>query len=156
MPTTTDPSSAAPTIAIGLNQLTIMATGIAPGNTIDRAVDLTATSGGFSAVKLTTRPLTSSVLDSDAARGLQMWVTQCSTPWVVAGRPYRYLCGTSTKTVLGSLPWVGSSRPLANLSITAGGAIDHLRIRLTLPASSGNSFQNKTSTVLYTFVGSAT
>lgn len=154
--TTTIPSPVTPTIGIGLNQLTITASGIAPGDTIDRAVDLTATSVGFSTVELTTRPLTSSVLNSDAARGLQMSITRCSTPWVFSGPPYRYSCAASTKTVLGSLPWVGSTRSLANLSITAGGAVDHLRIRLTLPASSGNSFQDKTSTVRYTFAGSGT
>ena len=41
---------------------------------------------------------------------------------------------------------------LSNLTLTAG-TTDHLRVTVTLPSTAGNTFQNLSSTVGYTFTG---
>jgi hypothetical protein len=41
---------------------------------------------------------------------------------------------------------------LANLTLTAG-STDHLRVTVTLPSTAGNSLQNLSSTIAYTFTG---
>ena len=54
--------------------------------------------------------------------------------------------------MLASRALVGSGIALSNLTLTAG-STDHLRVTLTFPSGADNSFQNKSSTVSYTFTG---
>jgi spore coat-associated protein N len=54
--------------------------------------------------------------------------------------------------VLASRALVGSNIALSNLTLTAG-ATDHLRVTLTFPSGAGNTLQNQSSTVSYTFTG---
>jgi len=48
---------------------------------------------------------------------------------------------------------IQSGVSLNNLSALTAGATDHLRVTLTFPSGAGNSFQNKSSTLQYTFAG---
>lgn len=69
-----------------------------------------------------------------------------------SGPPYTYTCSGSTSSVLASSPVIGSNLALANLTLTAG-STDHLRVTVTLPSTAGNSLQNLSSTIAYTFTG---
>lgn len=152
------------TVSIGLgatgaatNRLSVGATGLVPGDTIQRSVDLTNNGGGSSdslaSVGLTTAASPSSLLDTDTTNGLQMAIDKCSVAWTEAGPPYAYTCGGASSTVLASRAVVGSNLALSNLSSLTTGSTDHLRVTLTLPATAGNTLQGQSSTITYTFTG---
>ena len=152
-------SSGTVTIALGAtgastNRLNVDATAIAPGDTIQRSVDLVDQGTiNLASVTLTTSATTSSVLDTDATNGLQMVIDKCSQAWTEAGPPYTYTCGGSTSTVLSSRAVIQTGVTLSNLSSLTAGNTDHLRATLTFPSGAGNSFQNKSSTIQYAFTG---
>ena len=147
------------TIALGAtgastNRLNIGASGVAPGDTIQRSVDLiNSGSLDLASVTLTTTAAPSSLLDTDATNGLQMVIDKCSVAWTEAGPPYTYTCGGTTSTVLASHAVIGSNLALSNLGATTAGATDHLRVTLTLPSGANNTFQNQSSTISYAFAG---
>jgi len=156
-------SSGSVTIALGAagaaNRLTVNATGIAPGDTIQRAFQLsnTGTIDLAGAPTLTTTASPSSLLDTDGTNGLQMVIDKCSVAWTEAGTApaYTYTCGGTTTSVLASRAVIGSSIALSNLTdlVTGGSGPDYLRLTLTLPSGAGNTFQNLTSTLTYSFNG---
>jgi spore coat-associated protein N len=152
-------SSGTVAIALGAtgastNRLNVDATAIAPGDTIQRSVDLIDQGTlDLASVTLTTQATTSSVLDTDGTNGLQMVIDKCSQAWTESGPPYTYTCGGSTSTVLSSRAVIQSGVTLSNLSSLTAGNTDHLRVTLTFPSGAGNSFQNKSSTIQYTFTG---
>lgn len=139
------------------NRLNIGASNIAPGDTIQRSVDLSnsASTVGLAAITLTTTASPSSLLDTDATNGLQMVIDKCSQAWTEGGTApaYTYSCGGTTSTVLASRPVIGSNLALSNLSALTAGNSDHLRVTLTLPVGAGNTFQGLSSTITYTFTG---
>src|SRR5438132_822400 len=149
------------TVTIGLgatgastNRLNIDATATAPGDTIQRSVDLIDQGTiNLASVTLTTAATTSSVLDTDATNGLQMVIDKCSQAWTESGPPYTYTCGGSTSSVLTTRAVIQTGVTLSNLSALTAGNTDHLRVTLTFPSGAGNSFQNKSSTIEYTFTG---
>src|SRR5689334_15807031 len=60
------------------NRLTVAASGLVPGDTVQRAADLSvAGDQGLSGVTLSTTASPSSVLDTDATNGLQMVIDSC-------------------------------------------------------------------------------
>ena len=152
-------SSGTVTIALGAtgaatNRLNVGASALAPGDTVQRSVDLTNSGSiDLAGVTLTTTASPSSLLDTDATNGLQMVVDKCSVAWTEAGPPFTYTCSGSTSNVLASRAVIGSNLSLSNLGVTAPGATDHLRVTLTLPSGADNSFQNKSSTITYAFTG---
>ena len=154
-------SSGTVTIALGAtgastNRLTVGATAIAPGDTIQRSVDLiNSGSLDLASVTLTTTAAPSSLLDTDATNGLQMVIDKCSVAWTEGGAApaYTYTCSGSTSTVLASTPVVGSNLALSNLSALTAGSTDHLRVTLTLPSGAGNTLQNQSSVIQYAFTG---
>jgi predicted ribosomally synthesized peptide with SipW-like signal peptide len=158
--TFTSSTSATHTIASGtltlsapFSRLGTGASPIAAGDTMQRAIDL-AYSGSidFASATLTTSASPSSNLDTDASNGLQIAIDKCSVAWTESGPPYTYTCSGSTSAVLASRALIGSNVALSNLSLTAG-ATDHLRVTITLPSTAGNSLQNLSSTIAYTFTG---
>jgi spore coat-associated protein N len=158
--TFTSSTSASHTIASGTLSLTApvsrLGTGaspIAPGDTMQRAIDLSYSGTiSFGSATLTTSATSSSLLDTDAANGLQIAIDKCSQAWTESGPPYTYTCGGSTSSVLASRALIGSALALSNLTLTAG-STDHLRVTITLPSSADNTLQNKSSTIDYTFAG---
>jgi len=152
-------SSGTVTIALGAtgastNRLNIGASGLAPGDTIQRSVDLlNSGSLDLASVTLTTTAAPSSLLDTDATNGLQMVIDKCSVAWTESGPPYTYTCGGTTSSVLASRPVIGSALAPSNLSSLTSGATDHLRVTLTLPSGAGNTLQNQSSTISYAFTG---
>jgi spore coat-associated protein N len=158
--TFTSSTSASHTIASGTLSLTApvsrLGTGaspIAPGDTMQRAIDLSYSGTiSFGSATLTTSATSSSLLDTDAANGLQIAIDKCSQAWTESAPPYTYTCGGSTSSVLASRALIGSALALSNLTLTAG-STDHLRVTITLPSSADNTLQNKSSTIDYTFTG---
>jgi spore coat-associated protein N len=140
------------------NRLDVGASDIAPGDTIQRSVDL---SNGASTIDLASITLDTSVvgasspLDSDATNGLQMTIDKCDVPWTEGGTApaYTYTCGGTTSTVLASTPVIGTGLALSNLSALTAGQTDHLRVTLSLPTSADNTFQGQSSTIGFTFTG---
>jgi spore coat-associated protein N len=138
------------------NRLTISASGIIPGDTISRAVDLQNNgTENLSAVTLTTTASPSSLLDTDAVNGLQMVIDRCSAPWTETGSSpaFSYTCGATQTSVLASRAIVGSGLALANLTTTTTGNTDHLRVLVTFAATATNTMQGLTSTITYAFDG---
>ena len=152
-------SSGTVTIALGAtgaatNRLNIGATAVAAGDTIQRSVDLiNSGSIDLASITLTTTASPSSLLDTDAANGLQMVIDKCSQAWTEAGPPYTYTCGGTTSSVVGSRQVIGGNLALSNRSAFTNGLTDHLRVTLTLPSAAPNSFQNQSSTISYAFTG---
>jgi len=148
------------TIALGAtgtadNRLNIAATGVVPGDTIQRAVNVSNTGNqDIASITLTTAASTSSLLDTDATDGLQMVIERCSVAWTEGGSApaYTYTCSGTTSTVLASRAVIGSGLSLSNLGLTAG-TTNHLRVTLTLPSTAGNTLQGLTSVIAYTFTG---
>jgi len=149
------------TLALGAtgsvtNRLNINATGVAPGDTMQRSVDLTNSgSVDMASITLTSTATASSALDTDATNGLQLVIDKCSVAWTESGSSpaFTYTCGGSTSSVLASRAVIGSNLSLSNLTSTTAGSTDHLRFTITLPTTAGNSFQNLTSTISYAFTG---
>jgi predicted ribosomally synthesized peptide with SipW-like signal peptide len=155
-------SSGTVSIALGAtgavtNRLTVNATSIVPGDTIQRSVDLTnSSSDPLGSVSLTTTAAPTSLLDTDATNGLQMTITSCSVPWTESGTSpaFTYSCSGSTSTVLASRAVIGSNISLSSLNVLSSATgTDHLRVTLTLPSSAGNTFQGLSSTITYAFTG---
>src|SRR6478735_1728968 len=154
-------SSGTVTIALGAtgastNRLTVGASNIAPGDTIQRSVDLIDSGSiDLASITLTTNATTSSLLDTDATNGLQMVIDRCSNAWTEGGTApaYTYTCSGATSTVLASRAIVGTNLALSNLSALTNGVTDHLRVTLSFPSAAPNSFQNQSSTIQYTFTG---
>ncbi|MGQ0431642.1 MAG: TasA family protein [Microthrixaceae bacterium] len=137
------------------NRLTVAATGVHPGDTMQRAVKLSNTSTAtMGSITLTTSATTSTALDTDATNGLQMAIDRCSVAWTESGTSpaYTYTCGGSTSTVLATRAIIGSDLALSNVGLTSG-SVDYLRVTVTLPSTAGNSFQGLSSTVQYSFTG---
>ena len=141
------------------NRLTVGASNLVPGDTIQRAADLinngTGSSDNLASITLTTAASPSSLLDTDASNGLQMVIDRCSVAWTEAGTPpaYTYTCSGTTTSVVATRAVIGSTLALSNLTTLTTGNTDHLRVTLTLPAAAGNTFQGLSSTLTYTFTG---
>ena len=148
--------------AVGVaNRLTVAAVNVVPGDTMQRAFNL---SGGNStsplgSVTLTSVASTSSLLDTEATDGLQVKIEKCSLPtgWVEAGvaPAYTYTCPLGTvSTVMAERPVIGSNVSVTGLdSLSTAGATDALRMTLTLPSAAGNNLQDQASTIAFTFTG---
>jgi spore coat-associated protein N len=151
------------TVAIGLgsagtatNRLTVGASNIAPGDTIERQVQLSDTGTiPLASIGLTTTASPSSLLDTETTNGLQMTIQSCSAAWTEAGTApaYTYTCSGTTGTVLASRAVIGANITLPGLASLSAGGVDHLLVTLTLPSSAPNTMQNQSSTITYTFLG---
>ena len=157
----TDVSSGTVAIALGAsgagNRLSVAATGLVPGDTVQRAVTLTNAAGNqaLAGIKLTTTAPVTSILNTDPALGLQLTIDTCSVPWTEAGTApaYTYTCSGTTNSVLASRAVIGTDLSLANLTSVAANKTDNLRVTLTLPTGADNTFQAQNSTINLSFTG---
>jgi len=154
-------SSGTVSIALGTagtaqNRLTVGASNLVPGDTVQRAVDLTsASSDPLGSVTLQTSGSPSNVLLSDP-NGLTVKVDKCSIAWTESGTApaYTYTCGGTTSSVLGSSAVGGSAVPLGSLAaLASGSSTDHLLVTLTLPSAAGNNLQSLSTSITYSFNG---
>lgn len=154
-------SSGTVTAALGTagtadNRLTLNATAVAAGDTMERAVKLT--NGGtlnWASASLTTSATTSTLLDTDATNGLQMLVDKCSVAWTEAGTSpaFTYTCSGVQTTLIASRAVIGADLSLGSLGALTAGGSDFLRVKLTLPSTAGNTFQGLSSTIQFAFTG---
>jgi len=161
--TSASQSVAAGTVVIALgntgastNRLTVNASGLVPGDTIQRSFDLSNTgSQDLASIALTTSASPSSLLDTDATNGLQMVIDRCSVAWTESGSSpaFTYSCSGSTTTIVTSRAVIQSSLSMAGLSALTAAGTDHLRLTLTFPGTAGNTFQGLSSTLTYSFLG---
>jgi spore coat-associated protein N len=138
------------------NRLTVNASGLVPGDTVQRSFDISNTgSQDLASVALTTTASPSSLLDTDTTHGLQMVVDRCSVAWTESGSSptFTYSCSGSTTTVISSRPVIQSGLTMNGLSALTAGGTDHLRLTLTFPSTAGSSFQGLSSSVTYSFLG---
>lgn len=150
-------SVAAGTVVMNLSQhgtlgTTVAATGIVPGDTIERSVRLTQTaaSQNFGGVRLTTSAQTSNVLTTDTTNGLQLVVDLCTAAWVASGNTLT--CPGTMTNALASRPVIGGNLLLSQVSNTLNSSNDaYLRLTLTLPTSAGDNFQGISNLLTYTF-----
>ena len=84
-----------------------------------------------------------------------MVVDKCSIAWVEVGTSpaFTYTCAGTTSSVIASRAVIGSNLNMASLAALTNGGTDHLRVTLTLPSTTGNTFQTLTSTITYSFLG---
>jgi spore coat-associated protein N len=134
----------------GSANLTVAATDIAPGDTIQRIVPITTTGTvGLTGMSLTTTAATTSLLDS-GAEGLRMTIDSCSSAWTPSGNTFTCDGPATVSTVLSDVSVLGSNRALAAID-TAAGATNNLRVTLTLPTAADDTYQDRTSVIDYRF-----
>lgn len=136
------------------NRLTVGAAGLVPGDSLQRAVQLSNTgTEALADLVLTTTASSSSVLDTDQVHGLKLSLDRCSVPWTeLTTTPTTYTCGGTTTSVASSRPVAAGALDVGGPSLVAG-KTDHLRVTLTLPPAADNAFQDKTSTLVFAFTG---
>jgi spore coat-associated protein N len=152
-------SSGSVSIALGAtgpaNRLTVAASNLVPGDTVQRAVDLTsASSDPLGSVSLQITGAPSNALLTDA-NGLTVKVDKCSVAWTEAGTSpaFTYTCGGTTTSVLAAAA-VGNTSSLSGLAALASGAsTDHLLVTLALPTAATNALQGLSSSITYAFTG---
>ncbi|HST50279.1 TasA family protein [Jatrophihabitans sp.] len=153
-------SSGSVSIALGTpntaaNRFSVAATGLVPGDTVQRAVTLSNAAGNqaLASIALTTAATTSSKLDTDPTLGLQLKIDSCSVAWTETGTApaYAYSCSGTTKSVLATRAVIGSNLTLNNLAALAANSTDNLVVTMTFPAAADNTFQNQSSVVNFTF-----
>ena len=120
--------------------------GVVPGASVTQAINLVNDGdSALSSVRLATAATQSSVMDADTVNGLQMTVRSCSVAWTSD-----FSCAGSAKTLLAGGPVVRDAALTDPASVTAG-ATDHLAVTLSLPASAGDAFKDKSSELALTF-----
>ena len=143
------------TAGTAANRLTMGASGLVPGDTVQRAVDLSVNGNqALSAIALTTTASPSSVLDTDATNGLQMMIDECSVPWTESGTSpaFTYTCSGTTSSVLANRAVIGSNLALPGVGLNPSDQ-SYLRVTLTLPTTADNTFQGQSSAIAFDFTG---
>jgi spore coat-associated protein N len=143
------------------NRMTVAATGVVPGDTIQRTATLSnaAANQALSSITLTTSATPpANVLTTDLTNGLQTKIDRCSVAWTEAGAgteasPYTYTCSGTTSVVLAQRAIIGLNLALTNLTTLAVNTTDYLRVTTTLPSTADNAFQGLTASVAFTFTG---
>ena len=140
------------------NRLSVGATDLAPGDTLQRGFAL-RNNGSLDMASITmaiSAPSTST-LDTDATNGLEVKIDKCSIAWVEVGTgPYTYTCAGTTSSVLSYTPVAtvkNTPATLSGLSALTAGSTDNLVATVRLPSSAGNSLQGLSSTLSISFTG---
>ena len=152
-------SSGTVSIALGAsgaaNRLSVAASNLVPGDTVQRAVDLTSSSSdALGSVSLQTSGSPSNALITDP-NGLQVKIDKCSNAWTEAGTApaYTYTCSGTTTSILATTA-VGGTASLSGLAaLSSGSSTDHLLVTLTLSSAAGNSLQGLSTAITYAFNG---
>jgi spore coat-associated protein N len=152
-------SSGSVSIALGAtgpaNRLTVAASNLVPGDTVQRAVDLTSASSdplGSVSLQITGSPNNALLTD---ANGLTVKVDKCSVAWTEAGTApaYTYTCSGTNTSVLAAAA-VGNTSSLSGLAaLSSGSSTDHLLVTLALPTAATNALQGLSTSITYAFNG---
>lgn len=162
--TFTDTDSASATITAGTvtidladaganNRLNVGASGMVPGDSLQRRVVLTNDGNqNLASVTLTTTAAAATLLTSDATDGLQMKIEKCSVAWVESlSTPYTYTCAGTVSTVLARRAILGSALSLSGMASVTSGSSDDMVVTVDLPSTADNDFQGLESVITYTF-----
>ena len=134
------------TAADGTATVPLAFDGVVPGASVTRVLDLVNDgTSALASVRLGTVATESSVMDTDTVNGLQMTVQSCSVAWTSDAT-----CTGTVRTLLGSGPVVRDSL-LSDPASLAAGTTDHLAVRLELPVSAGDAFEEQSSELALTF-----
>ena len=162
-PTTSSPLNAAQ-LALGLgadgsanNRLTVGASNILPGDTMQRAITLTNTATDFAEIDLTVRAGSVTALTTDTTDGLHVTVSSCSGNWVEANAPnYTYTCsagaGGITK-IVNNQPIIQTNTDLGALNSLTSNGSDTLVVTVALPTTAPATMAGATTTLDFTFTG---
>ena len=132
--------------ATGVTTVPVAVTGLVPGGTARRLLDLTNTGTvAVSALQLETAAPTVGASSSD---GLQVALERCSQAWSSDGAS----CAGTTTTVAADRP-ATARIDLPGSPAFAVGATDHLRLTLRLPESSPTAAQGTTGSLSVTVTG---
>jgi hypothetical protein len=156
--TTANAAVEAGTVAIALDSapnssLNLPVSGLLPGDTVERLVDLTNTGTvDLSSVYLTTKEVgnAASVLTSGKVPGLQMTIEKCSVAWTGRAAPYTCPLPATKSVVLADSPIIGANS-LGDLAALKVKGTDHLKFTASLHKDAPNDSQGATSTVSFTF-----
>ena len=133
---------------------TFTATGMVPGDSISRPVDLVNKGNlalaGISLSSALAPNTAPSVLTTDTTNGLQVSVSSCPVAWTESSAGV-YTCSSPTTLVSG--PAVTNS-VLPNPKAAAVGGSDRLLVTVSLPGTADNTFQGKSSALSISFTGS--
>jgi spore coat-associated protein N len=143
-------------LANGTAGMDVPATGVLPGDTIERLATLS--NGGnqnLASVTLTTSDpaATPSALSTNVTSGLQLKVENCAQAWTGSAGSYTCLAQGGATTVLASAPILGANRNLGTLASRTTGGTDYLKVTATLPSGADNTFQGLSSTIKFDFTG---
>ena len=147
-------------IALGsTNRLTTNATGLVPGDTVERAVDLDGPASGISgigSISLGVSVGSSTLLDSDTTNGLHINVDSCPSAWTESGTApaYTYSCSGSVTSLVSNQPVIGNFN-LPSLNSMNVSGVDHLRVKLTLPGTAPTTMMGLSDTLSYVFTATA-
>ena len=148
------------TLSIDLTQpagayaIPVSVTGLVPGDSITRAVNLVNDGTlGLSSVSLLSSATAPSILTTDATNGLQLSVKSCSVPWTQGGTASAptYTCSATQNTLMTG-PVVNNAALSNPNSLNAGGT-DYLTFSISLPSTAGNGFQGQSAGLSLYFTG---
>lgn len=139
------------------NRLYVDATDVAPGDRIQRVVELTNDGSiDLESITLSTSSATGSLLYTGADR-LDLRIQACDTAWtetVEANGAYSYSCAGTASDVLGDAVTYAdiqqTGQALSGLNATSAGGVDQLMIELAMPQSADNTYQAQSDTVTFT------
>ena len=138
----------------GASAIPVSVTGLVPGDSITRAVNLVNDGDlGLSSVSVVSSATAPSVLTTDTVNGLQLSVKGCSVPWTQGGTSAApaYTC-SGTQSTLMTGPVVNNAGLDNPASLNPGGT-DYLTFSISLPTSADNAFQGKTAGISLSFTG---
>jgi hypothetical protein len=128
--------------------------GFVPGDRMTRVIDLVNDgSAPMASISMSAVATASSVLDTDATKGLQLAVRSCDVAWTMRladGAPV-YDC-RGTERTLAAGPVAGTKTLTAPAALAVRG-VDHLAVSVTLPQDAGDAFQGRRSTMAISFTG---
>jgi hypothetical protein len=140
------------------NRLSVGATDIAPGDTLQRGFALRNNGSlDMASIVMNVSAPTSSALDTDATNGLDVKIDKCSIAWVESlTTPYTYTCAGTTTSILAYTPVAtikATPATLGGLAALTSGSTDQLVATVRLPSAAGNTLQGLSSTLSITFTG---
>lgn len=138
------------------NRLSVDAANIAPGDVIQRAVQLTNDGSiDLASIELSTSAANGSLLYTGADR-LDLRIKSCDTVWTETVEPsggYSYTCVGAVNYIVGSSTAYGdvqqAATALTGLNALEAGGVDNLVFDLQLPQSADNTYQDQAETITF-------
>jgi hypothetical protein len=148
------------------NTFNVDVSDLGPGESAYRIIDVTLGSSlDFGSASLAVTGSGNNALTTDATNGLKITVQRCSVAWTQSGTSpnYTYACsgGTSYESItqravanFGTAQSLRSGADGANGFTLTAGAVNHLRMQITLgTVATSTSLQNVSTTLTFAFSG---